>query len=296
MNFAPIIIFAFNRPDALKATVESLKKNPESKDSELYIFIDGPRNEEDETKVEEVNSYVSSISGFKSLNVKSSSKNKGLGKSIISGVTEVINRHGSAIVIEDDLILLPNFLNFVNKGLSQYLNKQEVFSICGYTNKVSIPNDYDYDAYFCTRSSSWGWATWKDRWNSIDWKLNAWEDVCKRRKDFNRWGGSDCFGMLEGWKNGLNKSWAIRFCFNQFMQNKLSLFPVKSLVINDGFDGAGTNCKKWSRFKFELMDSNHIDFRLPSEITINKSFIRSTLKYHSIPRRILSRLMYLIYR
>lgn len=106
----------------------------------------------------------------------------------------------------------------------------KVFSICGYTNKVKIPHEYEYDSYFCTRSSSWGWGTWADRWNSVDWELRDWKRYSKMARAFNKWGGSDCFKLLRSVKDGQGNSWAIRFCFSQFLQDKLSLFPTVSKV------------------------------------------------------------------
>lgn len=296
MSLAPIIVFAFNRPESLKTAVTALLRNHEAKDSDLFVFVDGPRNDAEKSMTDATANFAHNIQGFKSLTVTNSDNNKGLGDSIISGVSQIINRYGTAIIIEDDLIVQPNFLRFINLGLDKYKDEKEVFSICGYTNKIKLPKDYTHDAYFCTRSSSWGWATWKDRWDSIDWKLEPWDKFAKFKKDFNRWGGSDCFGMLDRWKQGLNGSWAIRFCFNQFLQNKLSLFPIKSLVINDGFDGAGTNCKKWSRFKYELMELGKTDFNIDFPVGLDKYFLRETKKYHSIPIRIISKIMYMIYR
>lgn len=296
MTFAPIIVFAFNRPESLKTAVSALLQNPEAKESDLFVFVDGPRNDAEKTKTDATADYARNIKGFKSLSVTLSSQNKGLGDSIIAGVSQIINRYGTAIIIEDDLIVQPNFLRFINLGLDKYKDEKEVFSICGYTNKIKLPKGYTHDAYFCTRSSSWGWATWKDRWDSIDWTLEPWDKYTKFKKAFNRWGGSDCFGMLEGWKQGLNRSWAIRFCFNQFLQNKLSLFPVKSLVINDGFDGAGTNCKKWSRFRYELMERDKYEFDIRIPVTLNTYFQCESKRYHSIPARIISRIMYKIYK
>lgn len=295
MNLAPIIIFAFNRPDALKNTINSLTQNPEAKDSELFIFIDGPRNKDEKLKTDEVLQVAKSIKGFKSINITASEKNRGLGSSIIAGVSKIIDKYGKAIVLEDDLILQPNFLAFINQGLDKYEDRKDVFSICGYTNRVKSPKNYPYDAYMCTRSSSWGWATWKDRWDSVDWNPEPWDNMEKYKKDFNKWGGSDCFGMLEGWKNGANHSWAIRFCFAQFLQNKLSVFPIKSLVKNNGFDGEGTNCKKWSRFKYDLMESSKKEFSFPEDTTVIRSFFKEAIKYHSIPKRLISRIMYIIY-
>lgn len=296
MTLAPIIVFAFNRPESLKTAVSALLQNPEAKDSDLFVFVDGPRNDAEKTKTDATADYAHNIKGFNSLSVTESSQNKGLGDSIIAGVAQIINRYGTAIIIEDDLIVQPNFLRFINLGLDKYKDEKEVFSICGYTNKIKLPKGYTHDAYFCTRSSSWGWATWKDRWDSIDWTLEPWDKYTKFKKAFNRWGGSDCFGMLDGWKQGLNRSWAIRFCFNQFLQNKLSLFPVKSLVINDGFDGAGTNCKKWSRFRYELMERDKGTMSLPDQVKMEKHFHLTSLHYHSIFLRIISKIMYLIHK
>lgn len=293
---APIIIFAFNRVDPLKNLISSLKKCPESKCSHLNIFVDGPRNDNDKHSIQKIKEFVESIEGFKSIEYHFSDTNKGLGSSIIAGVSDIINKSGQAIVLEDDLIVLPNFLTYINAALTKYKSDDKVFSICGYTNKVTIPKGYAYDSYFCSRSSSWGWATWSDRWNSVDWNLEPWEEYSKYRCNFNRWGGSDCFGMLNGWKTGKNKSWAIRFCFCQFLQDKLSLFPVKSLVINDGFDGNGTNCKKWSRFKYELIDSNKTQFSFPESVVMLKTLHRQAMRYNSLIMRVWSRIMYQLYK
>ena len=220
MEYTPVILFAFNRPEGLKAIIESLLQNEEAKHSVLYVFVDGPRFQRkgEVENVEKVRDYVKSITGFKEVHYKFALQNKGLGNSVIKGVTEVINRYGKAIVLEDDLILAPNFLFFMNQGLDKYKEETSVFSICGYSNKVKVPKDYSYDTYFCTRSSSWGWATWADRWNSVDWELENFDKYHILKKEFNRWGGSDCWKMLNDWKCGRNKSWAIRFCFAQFLQ------------------------------------------------------------------------------
>lgn len=246
--------------------------------------------------VEKVRDYVKSITGFKEVHYKFALQNKGLGNSVIKGVTEVINRYGKAIVLEDDLILAPNFLFFMNQGLDKYKEETSVFSICGYSNKVKVPKDYSYDTYFCTRSSSWGWATWADRWNSVDWELENFDKYHILKKEFNRWGGSDCWKMLNDWKCGRNKSWAIRFCFAQFLQKKVSLFPVTSKVQNDGFDGKGTNCKRWSRFHCIFDNSAKKEFTYPENVSIHPSLFRSAIGYHSIIKRIFSRIIYFVYR
>lgn len=298
MQLAPIVIFAFNRPNALRNTIQSLLKNEEAKESDLYIFVDGARlnKKGDQEKVNAVQDYVKGIKGFKNFHYTFSDKNKGLGNSIIEGVTQVINQYGKAIILEDDLVFSTNFLSYMNQGLNQYEKEIKVFSICGYSNKIKVPKEYKYDTYFCTRSSSWGWGTWANRWNSIDWELKNWEQYSSQRKAFNKWGGSDCFKMLNDWKNGKNQSWAIRFCFAEFLQNKISLFPIISKIKNNGFNGEGTNCKKWSRFRYEFDNEGKKIFSFPTTLDINRHLFQSAMSYHSIMIRIWSKIMYQIYR
>ena len=297
MTYAPIVVFGFNRPDALRNTIASLLRNEEAKLSDLFVFVDGPREGKvgEKEKVEEVRDYVKSITGFKSLHYTFSEINKGLANSIIEGVSKVIDEYGKVLVLEDDLVLMPNFLNFMNQGLDYYESNQRVMSVCGHSCKVKVPAGYPYDAYFFTRSSSWGWGTWKDRWDAVDWKLEDWNAVVANRKAFVKSLGSDVFKMLNDWKHGKNHSWAIRFCYAQFVQKKLSVIPNRSLVDNKGFGGDGTNCKRYSRFKFELNDTKlHQNFRLPSGVCLQSSLYKQALWYHSIPLRIWSRIMYLI--
>lgn len=296
--YAPIVIFAFNRPDALKNTIESLLLNEEAKDTHLYIFVDGARTNKsgEHNKVLAVQEFVKSICGFKRIEYFFSETNKGLGASIISGVTQVLNEYGRAIIVEDDLKVSTNFLSFMNEGLDRYEDIQDVFSICGYSNRVKVPEGYQANSYFCTRSSSWGWATWKNRWMTVDWELTDWNQYKQYRRAFNRWGGSDCWKMLEDWHDCKNHSWAIRFCFSQFMQKKVSLFPILSKVNNNGFDGQGTNCKKWSRFKFDFDTEGNKNFLFPNTTNIEKILYKSAMKYHSIYLRAWSKIMYLIYK
>lgn len=302
-TLAPIVLFAFNRPEVFQRLIESLEANPEFKVSEVYVFIDGARKNKagEKGKVAEVRDVTKSlISGGDGMpnpdnvHIQASEKNKGLATSIIKGVTEVIERHGKAIVFEDDLFLAPNCLRFMNEGLNKYEEDKSIFSICGYTNRFKVPNGYRYDTYVASRSSSWGWATWKDRWDKVDWNLNDWNAVIGNKKVFNKWGGSDCFHMLKGWHDGKTNSWAIRFCYAQFLNKAWSIFPIKSLIKNDGCDGNGTNMKRYSRFKFDFDESNKQSFMWCPSNTFNKSIQKQILWYASIPMRMWSRLMYKI--
>lgn len=285
---APIVIFGFNRPVPFKNMIESLRKNVGFENHDIFVFIDGPRNERDKDCIDEVTKLAKELTS----NVYVSDKNKGLATSIISGVTKIINQHGKAIIIEDDLILMPGFLRYMDEALDAYEYDSRIFSICGYGLKIKKPKDYTHDVYLLNRSSSWGWATWKDRWDSIDWNIHDWvqlKDSKKRQQDFNQ-GGSDLYGMFRDCMEGRNNSWAIRFCYNQFLQGKYSLHPFKSLVANEGYGLDATNCRqKYSRFKIDLNDKIE-KINLPQDVKPDTRIIKRSRRYHSIPMRIYSRL------
>ena len=297
MSYAPIIIFAFNRLDALRNTVESLRKNTEAAESNLYVFVDGarPNKEGEDIKVRLVQDFVANIYGFKSLHYTFSKENKGLGPSIIAGVTEVINQHGEAIVLEDDLEVAPGFLSYMNTMLDAYETDQRIMQIAGYSTKISLPRGYKYDIYLNRRGESWSWATWADRWNSVDWEVKDYPKLLsdkKAQQEFNNI-GSDLFDMLRGYMEGRNKSWAVRFCYAKFKKGCYQVSPVKSLIRNEGFNADATNCKSYNRFKYELNDSQ-TNFTAVKEIPYVKSIDKSANKYWSLPFRVYGKVMTMI--
>ena len=290
---APIVIFAFNRPDSLQRLADSLVKNSLYDESEKYVFVDGCRNEDDRAKVDRTIEIAHRITP----NVIVSQHNKGLGASIIDGVSQIIGRYGSAIVLEDDLMCMPNFLRFMNKGLETYRDDERIFAICGYGLKISRPDGYNADVYLNRRSSSWGWATWADRWHTVDWAVSDWDrlrsDHSMQRK-FNR-GGSDMYGMLRDYMEGRNHSWAIRFCYSQFVQGRWSVHPFRSLVQNEGFGVDATNCKQtYSRFKTCLDNRIGGGILMPLDIVPYRGILKENARYHGLLLRLYSRIRKLL--
>ena len=252
--WAPIVIFAYNRPDKLVRLVDTLKQNPEFGASPLYIFVDGSKNEDERDRVTAVvdlarKTCLGHPGGGQTI---AAERNQGLSQAVIAGVSAVLAKHESAIILEDDLVCTSGFLSFMNQGLNQYATDERIIAVCGYGLKIKRPKDYSADVYLSLRASSWGWATWRDRWQTIDWTVTDWTQFRTDRaaqKAFNR-GGSDMTSMLRGYMEGRNNSWAIRFCYNQFRQGKYSVHPFRSYVDNEGFGLDATNChQRHSRFK-----------------------------------------------
>ena len=115
----------------------------------------------DSSSVNQVRDFISKIKGFQSVTVYRSKTNKGLSRSVIDGVTEVLKRFDRCIVIEDDLVLSPHFLSFMRDGLSKYSDDSRVASIHGYTYPTDsvLPTNF-----FMKGADCWGWGTWKRAW------------------------------------------------------------------------------------------------------------------------------------
>lgn len=254
-TYAPIALFTYNRADKTQRVVESLLQNAEAKYSDLFIFSDGSKSPEKKAGVKENRKYIHTISGFKSISIIEREKNWGLANSLIAGITEVINKYGRVIVVEDDLILSPYFLKFMNDGLEKYKDDDRVGTINAFVPpiKEKLP-----DTYFLYFMHPWGWATWKRSWDLLN--LNTKYLLRKMRfkvKKFNLGGNCGSYGNLYCQKVGKVDSWYIRFYASLFLNKKLNLFPKQAMVINGGLDGSGTHCGTgWAeKYSFE---SSHI--------------------------------------
>jgi hypothetical protein len=249
---APIIIFCYRRK--IDKLINSLKKNKEAPYSNLFIFSDGYKSNEDKKDVYDARKFIKKIKGFKSIKIFYSNTNKGLAISIINGVTSVVNDFGKAIVLEDDLVVSEYFLNFMNRALNFYKDNKDIWSISGYSPPLLYLKDYKKEVYLSLRSSSWGWATWIDRWNKTDWVIkdfyNLRKDKDKIRK-FNQ-GGNDMFRMLELQHLGKIDSWAIRWCYSQFLNSTYSVVPKISMVQNIGFNDKFSTHTKGNDFKWRV--------------------------------------------
>lgn len=273
LKTSPIALFVFNRLDETKITINALAKNHLAKESILYVFSDGPRNKNESEKVEQVRSYINSIHGkFLKVIIHKSDKNKGLANSVIAGVSHVLSLHNDIIVLEDDLITSKNFLLFTNQALIFYKKNQKIISISGYSFDLSVVKNEKHDYYFGYRASSWGWATWKDRWEKIKWN-NAYFQKNLNKLIYKRKlkrGGNDLPKMLKNHLECKIDSWAVRFCAHQSWNDLLTVFPKTSKIQSIGFSKEATHTKNKARFASVLDTGHQTDFNFSSEVKINR--------------------------
>lgn len=283
MILAPIIVFAYNRPDHLRRTLDALAKNDLASQSVLYVFCDGPRDwagkenfslplregegvgsyisrrygvmhcsrEEYDAylqRIAEVRKVAHNQSGFKEVHVVEREKNIGLADNIVGAVTEIVNRYGRVIVFEDDMLTSTGTLQYFNDALETYKDDEKVMHVVSYMfpHRWPLPETFFYTVPY----PGGGWATWARAWryypNDINELYYFWKD---KWSYFNYWdhNGNDLVRQLEDNYNGTLRTWFIRWYAVMLKMGGLTLYPGKSLVTNIGFDGTGDNCVKLER-------------------------------------------------
>lgn len=246
---APIVIFTYKRAEHTRRLLDSLAKCELAKESDIYIFSDGPKGLNDSSEVEEVRTVIHELKwkeAFKTITYSEAAVNQGLAKSIISGVTNVINEHGRVLVLEDDLVVAPSYIKYMNSALEAFEKDERVFSVTGWTYPISGLKHYKKDAWGYYRACSWGWGTWKDRWDKVEFDPKK-AGFAKKIEDeawcakFTR-GGLDLPGMLKLQLDGKIDSWAIRWNAISTDLDMITMYPKEPVISNRGLDGSGTHC------------------------------------------------------
>lgn len=271
---APIALFVYKRADKTTNTLLSLAACPTFKDRTLYIFSDGAKSEKDRDAVAEVRAVIDHFQ-HPAKTIRVAPANRGLARSIIDGVTEICAAHGRVIVIEDDLIVSSEILDYFDEALESYMDQPKVMQISGFAFGRDTKSD---QARFLPLTTSWGWATWHRAWKTFDPDHTP-ADILERDPDlrarFNVNGLFDFSGMLDRQMRGEVDSWAIRWYLHVFLRKGLVLYPHASLVQNDGMDQSGTH-----RFRSALLWRRQADVRtqkkpsLPSQVEVRADAIR----------------------
>lgn len=248
---SPIFVSVYDRFDHFKNCIESLKRCSLSSESILYISSDGPKSHDDQAEVIKIRNYISSLTGFKDIELLAPKKNT-RGK-VISEMKELIwQRHNKMIRMEDDNILHPSFLEFINDSLDRFENNSSIFSICGYTPPLEDFNSEPY-IFRLPWHEPWGYGVWKDRWLNFNPNITS-HDLLNSKSARNKMKAYGKFMYDSAWLDCYEFSRAedARVGMHMLRHNLSSIFPSHSLVSNHGHDGSGVHAGHTSRFNVEL--------------------------------------------
>ena len=295
--YAPVVLFVYKRPLHTALVIDSLLRNPEAKATDLIIYSDAPKDLSSEAGVMKVRALVSNLKDFKSVKIILRENNLGLSRSIISGVSDVLNDYGVAIVLEDDLVVSSRFLEYMNSGLEFYRDEKRVASIHGYTYPVHDPLP---ESFFLRGGDCWGWATWSRAWEHMNLDGFLLMKELEQRRLINKFdleGAYPYYKMLKNQIQGVNDSWAIRWHASLFLADMLTLYPGKSLVQNIGHDGSGVHSAKASYLNVSLCNEKVTinNIKISEDSYARNQFKKFLWKHHSSPFAILKRIYYKIF-
>ena len=274
-NLAPVLIFAYNRPDHFLNLMNSLQNNENASKSDIYIFIDGVNDDSHIESNRKVIEIAEKDWEFESVQITKRNINIGLKENIISGITEIIDEHKKVIVLEDDLILSKYFLNFMNHSLNKYENQDKVWHINGFNYKTFLRNSNS--SFFSSHMNCWGWGTWKNNWKELENNLqNKIKEEEINRFNFDGFIRNNYQQIVLNEEKKIN-TWAIFWYQTIFLNSGLCLMPNKSLVYNAGFDGTGINTSE-QKYKLQKLSDTEIA-KYPPKIKEN-SFNKFALKYY----------------
>lgn len=302
-DIAPVVLFVYNRPDHTKKTLEALANNLLAKESVLYIYCDGvPENATEELKNNNtlVKKVIREQQWCKDVIIFEAESNKGLAKSVIQGVESVVNKHGKIIVLEDDLITSTYFLEFMNKSLNMYENDNRVIQISGFSFPAQQIESKE-SSYFLSITSTWGWATWKRAWDTLDFECKDYGILKKDKtlaRKFNCNGSYNYTKMFfKQMEQSKISSWGIRFYWNAFKKNSLTLYPDYTLVLNNGWDSSGRHKDNYDVFPLKNWNLNYRVKNFPNEIKLDSYATNIIYKYlkkrTSVFTKIISKLNFL---
>lgn len=280
----PLALFVYNRPEHTRQMLDSLELCSRLDECQIYFYCDEAQTADQSKGVKSVRKIVYAWGNRHDANIIERPGNLGLARSIAGGVTELCREYGRVIVVEDDLVLHPQFLDYMLHALNRYENEERVAQISGYM----FPERHakSPDAFFVPYITTWGWATWSRAWQLFDWHpdlIALEEPAVSRRFDLNH--AYPFTSMLKDRLAGRVQSWGILFYWAVFSANKLVLHPRLSLVKNEGFDGSGVHFRSpggesHQQPPFQTGWPNlGEDFVWPESIHINRKALRTHQRY-----------------
>jgi len=283
-----IAVFCYKRAAKLKRCMEALLKNPECKDMEIIFFADGYKGETDRAGVLETRAVIDALTGFKKVIKHYREQNVTTGPNFKQGLQYLQSNYQQFIVVEDDLVVSPNYIRFLLDALDYYRLYKSVFCITGFVYPVKTTN-YTFDSIIYQRFSSYGWAGWSDRFTNMIWDEQRLQKLLDTSPDFKRKmnaEGYDLVRMLKKQISGKISTWDVQLQAH-IVQNGLKVvYPTLSKVCNIGFDEESTNTfgVNWMITPVDVGTQRHFRFAPPAHI--DKDLQRQIRKPFSLPQLI----------
>jgi hypothetical protein len=246
---ATILFFAFNRPAHTRRALEALSRADGAAQSRLIIHCDGPRVDETaemRARIAEVREIAASRPWCGDVEFRFQDSNLGLKRHLLESISAAIERSERIIVVEDDVLVSPGFLTFLNSALEIYSEDEQVMHVSAYSPLRTVPPGYAETTYFLNHSFvGWGWATWRRAWQRLSTDGASLQQRLRSqglRRYVNLEDYFEFYWALAYLDYGLSQDWNCYWHSSIVAERGFCLHPVTSLADNIGFDGSGFHC------------------------------------------------------
>jgi glycosyltransferase involved in cell wall biosynthesis len=272
----------YNRLQHLQQCIDSLAKCDLADDTIVYISSDAAYTDAHSAQIEAIREYILSIRQFKQVVPVFHNTNKGLVKAIHDSVSIIFKEYDTLIFMEDDNIVAPDFLTYMNAGLLFYKNNPRVITVSGFSQSIFFEEERSKinQTYFTHRHCPWGFGIWKDKY-LYDHQYSI-EDVRKDLKDKNFVARLNGIGidLLPSFKHLIHQGNMLKadylFVYHMIKNNLVTVAPYATRSFNTGNDGSGTRTKRNNRFvnfdKSKLLNKVDFIFNESIEQNLNNSF------------------------
>jgi glycosyltransferase involved in cell wall biosynthesis len=245
VSAAPILVVVFNRPGKTRALVDQLLA---FEGLDILVAADGPRTETERVKTDAVRAIVGELDGRHRVRTKFANRNLGCGANVIDGIRWAFEQHERLIIIEDDIQISREFLDFCNHGLEAHRNRDDV--VCISSGPLVNLDPTAFPATFLTRYPNiWGWATWRYAFADYSITLEQYTLADMRRVLANTFPGRPVHRayflmLLLLIRSGRVDGWDFQYYFMAWAKRAFALTPTRNLAENIGFDADATHMKR----------------------------------------------------
>ncbi len=284
-SHAPILIITLNRYEHLKRCIESLSACRDSENADLFIALDYPLNESHWEGYKQIENYLTTIKGFKSIYIIKRDINLGSSNNFFDALKTIFAKYDKLIFTEDDIVFSPNFLDYTNKGLNLFKDDPNIFAICGYNYPIRMPADYDGNFYKWKGFSAWGCGIWKDKFEKVCFKTERITEFLSRPWNvikLVKYADHYLPALLDISKtNHITVDTVI--CMHLIKNNMNCIFPINSKTRNCGYDGSGEHCKVilYDKYSTQIIDTCcTFEFSKSLQMQNENNGINKVLKKH----------------
>ena len=253
----PILFVIFNRLDTTQVVFEQIRL---AKPEKLYVAADGPRlDRAKEAEVcQEVRRVIDGVDWECEVYTQYQDENLGCKLGVYKAIDWFFENEPEGIILEDDVVPLPQFFTFCELSLLKYREQSDIFTIQGFNQ---FGQGVTSDSYYYSRGFyAWGWATWRDRWK--DYKLEVTKTEIKSifdNKNYPKYVLEIVAFNLDLVRKNILDTWDYQMLFQTISSNSFNVVPYANLTSNIGVNGAHSKNNKNVFHDYGIMDSNLLD-------------------------------------